>query len=250
MYRFVLRPRWIVGHVVVVSVVILFVVLGLWQLSRLEQRIAQNQLVEARREYPVVDLSRALNEVPPGGEAEDVLAYRRVVVAGTYDVERELLIRSRTLNGQPGFYVVTPLVWAEGAILVNRGFVPQQFNRAPVEAARPPGGAVEVEGRVRASVQPPRIGPKDPPDGVLQQVFWLNIARIQQQMPYDLVPVSLELASQSPPQRQPLPVPLPDPVLSEGPHRGYALQWFSFAIIGIVGYGFLIRRAGQRPGEA
>jgi surfeit locus 1 family protein len=37
-------------------------------------------------------------------------------------------------------------------------------------------------------------------------------------------------------------VRLPPPPLDDGPHRTYAAQWFSFAVIVLVGTALLVRR--------
>jgi cytochrome oxidase assembly protein ShyY1 len=49
------------------------------------------------------------------------------------------------------------------------------------------------------------------------------------------------LQTQTPARERPIPAPLPD--TSEGPHLSYAIQWFTFAAIALVGYGLLVRRA-------
>ncbi|MEY4131134.1 MAG: hypothetical protein RLZZ31_1258, partial [Actinomycetota bacterium] len=36
------------------------------------------------------------------------------------------------------------------------------------------------------------------------------------------------------------------PDLSEGPHLGYALQWFSFSLLTIIVYPLLLRRVAKR----
>ena len=38
---------------------------------------------------------------------------------------------------------------------------------------------------------------------------------------------------------------VPPPDLGEGPHLGYAVQWFLFAAVGLVGYPFLLRRRAR-----
>jgi surfeit locus 1 family protein len=38
---------------------------------------------------------------------------------------------------------------------------------------------------------------------------------------------------------------LPPSFDDEGSHLAYAIQWFSFALIGLVGYLFLIRRSAR-----
>ena len=250
MYRFLTTPRWVIGHLVAVVLVTAFIAAGFWQLDRLAQRIEQNQLIEQRAADPPVDLELALDEVPSGSDPGSLLEYRRVTATGTYLPELEVLVRSRSLNGQPGFHLVTPLLLGDLAVLVNRGWVPVALDQAPVLQAAPPEGTVVVAGRLRASVDPPTIGPKDPSEGTLNQVFWLNVERLQSQIPYPLARVIMELVSQDPTSAGPLPVPLPEPVPDEGPHRGYAIQWFSFAVIGAVGYFFLARRAARRPAEA
>ena len=89
--------------------------------------------------------------------------------------------------------------------------------------------------------QPTGFGPKDPAEGELDAVFFVNTERLEQELPYVLEPIYLELNQQVPPQSSQLPVPPTPPQLTEGSHLGYALQWFSFAAIGIIGYAFLMR---------
>jgi cytochrome oxidase assembly protein ShyY1 len=38
---------------------------------------------------------------------------------------------------------------------------------------------------------------------------------------------------------------LPEPILDEGPHFGYAVQWFIFSTIALVGYPLIIRRSAR-----
>jgi surfeit locus 1 family protein len=39
------------------------------------------------------------------------------------------------------------------------------------------------------------------------------------------------------------------PDLSDGPHLSYAIQWFSFATIALVGYPIYVRRGLVHQGE-
>jgi LPXTG-motif cell wall-anchored protein len=44
-----------------------------------------------------------------------------------------------------------------------------------------------------------------------------------------------------------LPLPTDPPDFSnEGPHLGYALQWFGFALVALVGFFFLVRKKGSQ----
>jgi cytochrome oxidase assembly protein ShyY1 len=55
-YRFALRGRWLVGHLVVLAIAVLFVRLGFWQLSKHHRRQETNAIVEARRSLPPVPI--------------------------------------------------------------------------------------------------------------------------------------------------------------------------------------------------
>jgi surfeit locus 1 family protein len=143
-----------------------------------------------------------------------------------------------------GFHVITPLVGEWGAILVNRGWVPLGLDEVPVDEALPPEGEVTIEGWVRPTQIRGALGPLDPPQGRLIAMNRVDIERIEQQVPWDLAPVYLVLLGE---QVDGQPILVPAPVLDdEGPHLAYAIQWFSFALVGIVGYAMLIRRGSRR----
>jgi len=167
-------------------------------------------------------------------------------VIGQYDPEHEVLLRNRSYEGQPGFHVLTPLrISPETSVLIDRGWVPLSVGAPPVELP-PPEGTVEVTGVIRpGETQPSGIGPKDPPSGVLSAVFWPDPARLSAQMPGRLEPVYVELRSQIPSGPEEQPIPSTDPVLTNGPHLSYAVQWFAFALIGLVGYWILLRRSAR-----
>ena len=250
-YATLLKPRWLVGHLFALALVVLFVFLGFWQLERGEEREAYNALLAARLEAPPSPFETLKSEYSLTAPAEegDAVAYRRTTVTGRFDPEHEVLLRSRALDGNPGYHVLTPLVLetseetGDRALLVNRGWVPYALNTPPVEEAAPPEGAVELTGILFPRQVPAGgLSPRDPAEGRLATVAWVDTARLEKQTPYALEPVYLELATQTPAQGGELPVPPPAPDLEPGPHLSYALQWFSFALIGVVGYAFLMRQ--------
>ncbi len=244
-YRQLFTPRWIAGHILALSLIVLFVSLGLWQLRRLDQRQTYNTLLESRLEaapQPFGRLKEAYDLTAPEA-VEDAAAYRRTEVTGRFDAENEVLLRSRALDGQPGYHVLTPLILNDNrALLVDRGWVPFDLDEPPIAQAAPPTGEVSVTGVLfPTQEQPVGFGPKDPLEGELDAVFFVNTERLEKQLPYRLEPIYLELNRQTPQQSSQLPVSPAPPELSGGSHLGYALQWFSFAAIGIIGYGFLMR---------
>ena len=243
--RRLLTPRWVAAHVVVVALATLFVSLGFWQLNRLEERRLENAVGESRFNEEPQDLTSLLEAA--GDDAES-LEFRRATFNGEFQPSDEVLIRSQVHQAVAGFHVITPLVGEDGdAVLVNRGWVPLDADRVPVTAAPPPEGTVTITGWVRPPQHRGALGPTDPEDGRLVTMSRVDIDRIQQQVPYVLAPVYLSALDGVEGE---LPVPAPEPTFDdEGPHLGYAIQWFSFALIGVVGYFFLLRRAARRSGH-
>lgn len=256
-FRFLRRPRWLVGQALVLVVVVSFVNLGLWQLRRLQQRLERNAAIEARIEAP----ARPLTDVLAATRADVPLAspesmdYRHVRVSGRFDPEHEVLLRSRSRDGNPGYHVLTPLLLADGrALLVDRGWVPFGDDTLPVADAAPPAGTVRLTGLLRAPERAPTGGlsalaPHDPPEGPLRTPFYTDPQRLQGQMPYRLVDATLDLQTQEPAPTRELPLALEPPALDNGPHLSYAIQWFSFTAIAIVGYAFLMLRMARETAE-
>jgi len=232
------------AHVAVVALAILFISLGFWQLGRLGERQLENAVGESRFEADPADLSLLLDA---SGEDQDTLEFRRATATGVFQPDDEVLIRSQVHQGVAGFHVITPLVGEGGnAVLVNRGWVPLDADQVPVTAAPPPDGTVIATGWVRPTQMRGALGPSDPEDGRLVTMSRVDIDRIQQQVPYELEPVYLSLLDDL---EGDLPIVAQGPSFEdEGPHLAYAIQWFSFALIGLVGYFFLIRRAARRSG--
>jgi surfeit locus 1 family protein len=217
--------------VIAVLVAATCVNLGLWQLRRLDERRALNARILDRRSAPPVSID---------GVQENTAAepYRAATAQGTYDVEHEVLVYGRSLDGEAGQHLVTPLLLPDGgAILVVRGWVPFTMQAAPVREAAPPATEVTVDG----SLVPDEGDGSDVPDadGIVRD---LDVRGIASSLPYDVFPLPLQLADQTPPQPGSLPIPVPLPALSEGPHLSYAMQWFSFAFIALVGAVILLRR--------
>ena len=243
---FWLRPKWLVGHVLVVAVVAVCIAAGFWQLRRLDERRDRNAAIEARSSVPVQPIDEVVG-ADAGFTDADGLVYRRATARGSYDADASVLVRSRSLDGRPGFHVLTPLVTGDGdALIVNRGFAPFTDDPAQaLDATRPPDGEVEVTGLLLGTQEREGIGPTDPASGVLTQIARADLGRLQQQYDADLYPLYLQLESSVPAPAGELPVVLPEPEQGEGNHLSYAGQWFLFAAIGAGGWPLLLRNTAR-----
>jgi cytochrome oxidase assembly protein ShyY1 len=226
-YRFVLRPRWLLGHLVVIALVVLMVDLGLWQLRRLDGRKEVNATISAREKAPAAGLAALLTEGDPGA-----IEYRTATATGTFDGDHQTVVRT---SGQSGD-VMTPLVMSDGtAVLVDRGVISAVGDHPVVPA--PPAGPLTVRGRVRRS-QPSATGAVDELDR-------FDVGRIGASLPYPVLPLYLDLVSPLPtgPNN---PEPVLAPQLDDGPHLSYAGQWFLFSAGALVGWPVLIRSSAKR----
>jgi surfeit locus 1 family protein len=246
-YAFARRPKWILSHLLVLVLVVVMINLGFWQLRRLDQKRDRNALIEERMDEPVAQIDEVVDQGAALDAGEDV-RYRRATATGTYAAEDQVLVRNRSFDGAAGSWVLTPLVLDDGtAVVVNRGWVPVTGDLELDPAAAPPTGTVDVEGLVEETQERGRFGPRDPEDGTLDVLSRVDLARYQAQVDLPLYPVWLQLTEQEPAQGE-MPTPVEPPELDEGPHLSYAVQWFTFTAIALIGYPLILRRRA-RSGE-
>lgn len=247
MYAFARRPRWILSHLLVVVIVIVMVFLGFWQLHRLAEKQARNQLAAENSRRGPVTLAALLEEMTTRPLAE--LQYRAVELRGSYDTAGEVAVRNRTLDGAPGRWIVTPFTVDDGgpAVAVMRGFVPQVIDdlAPPFNGVEPPPGEVRVVGYVQPTqVKDGWFGVTDPSDGTLAEFSRVDVGRLAKQYG-ELQPFWVQLRGQDPASNPNPMTAVPLPPDNEGPHRGYAVQWFIFAVIAIGGYPLILRRVAR-----
>jgi surfeit locus 1 family protein len=223
-YRFARRPVWIAGHLLVAGLVVLMVSLGSWQLRRLDERRDQNALVEARAALEPVAVGEQLDPSDTGAAA-DALRFRAVEARGTYAAASVVVRASQ--SGASGGRVFSVLDLGGGeSVAVLRGFTGQAADGS-VEAPPVPAGVVAVDGIAI-------------PTSRLELVSRQALDDLAATAP-GLLPVIVQASESDHPALE----PVPPPDLGEGPHLSYAVQWFLFAAVGVVGYPFLLRRRAR-----
>ncbi|HEY2376959.1 MAG TPA: SURF1 family protein [Gemmatimonadaceae bacterium] len=203
--------------------------LGFWQLSRLAQRRARNSVVSARLAEPMVPLTSL--------HADSASVLRRAMVSGTPDFDHEIVLAARSYEGSPGVYLFTPLrvAGSDTVTLVNRGWI-YAPDGASVDLTRWREAGTRYVGYAELL---PR-GASNAPDGVLRRdarvARELNLVTVNSLLPYPVSPLYLVATAQD--TTKPVAervARLPAPALDEGPHLSYALQWFAFAAIALIG---------------
>ncbi|MFM8236710.1 MAG: SURF1 family protein [Actinomycetota bacterium] len=238
MNRELLRPRWIAGHLLAVFMTALFVTLGFWQLSRNQEKRDETRAREAAFVAPAPPLGRTS---PASGT--------RVEARGTYDPDGGVVLRDRMRGERIGADVLTPLRLADGtAILVDRGWVATPAVAA-TRAAAPPTGPVVVRGPFRGS-RPLRAGDTVRRVDGLLTVPRVDTERLGRDLPYALRPGWIEAQAQAPAPASGVPaLPRPEPP-DQVNHLHYAIQWFAFALIPVIGWPIVLMRTRKRPRTA
>jgi surfeit locus 1 family protein len=234
--------KWIISTLLALVGAAVCIRLGIWQLDRLEQRRAFNAHYLATANLPELDLNNDSRSDLPSME------YRPVTVRGRYDFSNQVALLNFYKDGEYGYDLLTPLHLADGrAVLVERGWIPGTGNETRDGWSRYDEKAdVTVRGVIRLGVTKTPIGGQADPTPVAGQSrldFWnfINIQRLSTQIPYPILPVYIQPAAGSSDNSPPIPARV-EIEISEGPHFGYALQWFAFAAILIIGYPFFVRR--------
>jgi cytochrome oxidase assembly protein ShyY1 len=250
MYRFMLRPKWIVSHVLVLALIITMINLSEWQVRRLDQKKDVNRQIVHNTKVTPLDLNDAVSTAAKVGAAK--LQFRRVTATGTYDPTQEVAIRGHTLNGAPGRWVATPLRTNGGpAVLVMRGFIPEAVadTDPPINGVEPPSGPVTVTGYLMPTETKGFFGSTDAPTGTLHELSRVDVKRFAKQFNAPIAPFWIQLQQQTPKntsKQADLLSTVPLPALDEGPHFSYAVQWAIFTAIAILGYPLILRRVAQQ----
>jgi surfeit locus 1 family protein len=211
--------------------------LGFWQLGRYQARSAANRALAAAIAAPPRALPPAAAGLPPA----DSLTVGRWQVRGRFDESRQILLIGRTRDGAPGVHVVTPLVRADGngAVLVDRGFVPSDDAATAIPPPEPDTAPRTVVGVVEPIAR--RATPVDTLQ--LWAARWLVADSVAAALPYPVAPLLLrELPGEGVPARPARGSPRFADVTM---HLSYAGQWFFFGAVALVGP-FILARARRR----
>lgn len=241
--------KGVLAGILVVIVAAICVRLGFWQLDRRAERLALNEEVESALMSPVMPLDADSLMVVAGSPNE--YRFRTVRVTGTLDAEGVALLRGRAHRGRPGVHLVAPMHVDEGSgpLLVDLGWIPAPDGASADPHPYLPTGRITLEGRVQplpgaaaADARPLTIDVEGAPVRTFQR---LNRSAYREHYPAEILPFFVERLAGKDDASAP-PIGAPPPELDEGPHLGYAVQWFSFAAIALIGFGIVVARSRKR----
>lgn len=255
MYRFLLTPRWLAVSVLALLAVPFCVFMGSWQLGRFESRVQQHKDAEHHQSRVAsaapVPLSAVLPDTRAQVSGDD--SGRVVSATGRYDTGHQFLVPGRTLDDRNGFYVLTPLRLAGGALPVVRGWLPGDASAAQHAGSVPaaPAGQITVTGAMQypetSETSGVRTGAQ--PSGQLGMISSASLVNI---LPYAVYNGWITATSPVPPL---LAVPPAAPQaagldIKEFQNLGYTGEWFVFAGFVVFMWFRLVRREGEARADA
>ena len=151
--------------VVTVPALATLILLGSWQLQRLQWK---NQLIdqfEARTAAPSVSPPLA-DSLTADGE------FTRLALVGEFRHDQEIYLTGRTYEGNAGFHVVTPFLLADGrTILINRGWVAESYRDRSTREFSLVAGQVTVDAILRLPASKGYFVPENDPEAG----FWFTL---------------------------------------------------------------------------
>lgn len=220
--------------------------LGFWQLHRLDERRAKNALVATQTAESASSIAEA--------RMQDTsrLHWRRLKFRGVPDYQRETVLSSRSQNGSVGVQVVTAVrpidnSWPDTSVLVIRGWMVAPDGRAYTRASTTEGDTLDIDGFV-TEFPPAGKGAVRMPSAPIA-FRWLDRDTLSKESGSALAPFVLLQLGDTIQHDVTKIVRIPPPSLSEGSHKSYAVQWFTFALVAIGGYGaYLVSQREKERG--
>ncbi len=225
------QRRWLVTLAALAGV-LLMARLGWWQLDRAAQKLALQAAIDERAHLPAI---ASVAQLAATTDAAPAQYHRLLRLDGRWSIAHTVYLDNRQMNGRPGFFVVTPLLLADGsAVLVQRGWLPRDFqDRSRIAAVPTPEGEVVVQGRIA------------PPPARLYEFSAAEAGPIRQNLDLDafaretglaLRPLSVLLAESPATAGDGLQREWPAPSSGAAKNRGYAAQWFALSVLIVVLY--------------
>lgn len=238
-FKFLLTPKWILVTLICFGMLPAFQALSNWQWHRLSDRQVYNIQIQSQIDKEPVVISDIVLENPDSKTVPDDTQWRTVEMTGTWLQPNQVLVRKKSLESNLGLWVVTPLQLTDGTVvIINRGWTAAANSAidSPV-VADVPSGTIEVLGRVRDVQERTSPAPTDLPDGQVDRIIPMEIFSSTETVSNAYV----EMTASRPESKTSEIRTLPEPEVTEGAHRSYALQWMFFEIMTVIGWIILVR---------
>ena len=224
--------------VVTLPALLVLVVLGTWQLGRLQWKNNLIDNFEARVAAPPV-------AVPAGGAAIDAIEFRQLDLTGKFLHDKEIFLTGRTYEGNAGFHVVTPFELADArVILINRGWVSEGYKDPAKRVFSRVDGPTTVAGILRKPGQKGYFVPENEP----AKGFWFTLVPAEINAHLGLGTLAIDSFYADAIRTSDvvtLPIAAKTELNLRNAHLSYALTWYGIALALIGVYVAFHMQAGR-----
>lgn len=238
-YRFLASGPWLGWLLLACAAAVVSVYLGGWQMARNDDLVGAN--VKITQNYRADPLTGA-EAAEQFADHDERLTWRPVRLTGRYLPEDQVLVRNRPQDGRVGYEVLVPFRTEGGDVVVlDRGWIPtgSAANGMPDEVPAPPPGDVTVTARLRPAE--PAVD-RGAPAG---QIAAIDLGQLQDRWDRPIGTDAYGEVSAEEPRPAVAPAPPPEPEFDSGPHLSYSLQWYAFAALFFVAYGWAARQQAR-----
>ncbi|NIY82305.1 SURF1 family protein [Vibrio hepatarius] len=219
------KPTFWLGVLLTVVVFSVLINLGLWQLSRADEKQQLEQRLSERESAAMVPLAEI--EVAKF----DYLTGLRVEGIVRPMPSRYLLLDNQTHEGKVGYLAYQLVALANGKhVLLERGFVTAGGTRSHLPKVEWLQEPLDIQARLYQRSTNPLSDELMLEQGVPSRIQNLNVVQLSSLWRVDIEPYVLQPINKPWPYPQPW-VPIP---LSSAKHFGYAVQWFSMAVVLVI----------------
>ncbi len=219
------KTSWL-KFLLTVTLSLVFISLGIWQLNRAQEKIRIRDHYLAQEQLPVITVSaEALGQN---------MAFRRAVATGRYIEELQILLDNKVHQGRAGYHVLTPLVLSGSGtvLLINRGWLPWGPDRRLLPRVDTPNQEITVQGRLFKPAQH-AISFENTSSNEAFQTVWqnLDLERFESVAGYPVHKLVMQLDANADQDKS---------LVRDWPgyedrwiqrHHGYAAQWFGLALV-------------------
>ncbi|PSW19318.1 SURF1 family protein [Photobacterium sanctipauli] len=200
-----------------VAVLLTLVKLGLWQMSRAQEKESLSHALKFRSEQMYYSLA-SLPTDP---------RWYSLTLMGQFDHSKAVLLDNQLYRGRPGYHVLYPFEAKSGWILVNLGWIAAPAYRDQIPMLPEHHGELKVTGIIAPPSNLIELAPEQWTGQWPVRVQNLDMAVLGEKMSVPLQPWVLQIEPDSPIALQQTWQPV---VMGPQKHYAYALQWFLLAL--------------------
>jgi surfeit locus 1 family protein len=209
-----------------IACVLLFAILcglGVWQLERLQWKLALIATVTGHMTAPPLTLDHILAMKP------DDAQYRRVMLSGRFDHAKETYVFTTDASGVAVYHVLTPFHSDDGkTLIVDRGEVPKERLDPVTRRQGNPSDVVAITGVWRAPDAP---GLFTPPPDVAHRIWYARDLKAITAADHLTLSAPVVIEADATPIPGGWPKGGQTVVSFRNQHLSYAVTWFGLAVV-------------------